>query len=80
MHSNHLNHYASLPLSQMEGSSFRSQHMYLLIRLSSLVLVSKVNWDHAHCARSSSTEWGMHDIRPNTGQDVRVLSSQFGDL
>lgn len=63
-----------------KDSSSRSQHTYLLIRLSSLVLVWKVNWDHARCVRSNSAEQGKHDIRRNTGQDVEVLCSQFGDL
>lgn len=64
-----------------KDSSFtRSQQTYLLIRRSSPALVSKVNWDQLVVCTSSSTGQGTNNSTPDTGQNVRVLSSQFGDL
>ena len=50
-----------------KDSSFtRSQQTHLLIRHSSPVLVSKVNWDQLVVRTSSSTGQEVNNIRPNT--------------
>lgn len=61
-----------------KDSSSRSQHTYLLIRPSSLVLVWKVNWDHARCARSSSAEQGKHDISVTQDRMLKCYAASLG--
>ena len=68
-----------LGLGKDSSTTFQSLQTYLLIRLSSPVPVSKVNWDQSIVHASSPIGRERHSIRPNMGQDVRVLSSQFGD-